>query len=98
MTKRKPKPPPSENVEEAAPFDAIESEALKALYDGTANAAQQKLSLEWIIRHASRYFDEPYRPERSKDTAYACGRMSVGRRIVQAIEAKTTSLEQGESQ
>jgi hypothetical protein len=98
LTKRKPKPPPSEDAIEPAPFDALESEALKALYNGVANAAQQKLGLEWIIRHASRYFDEPYRNEKSHDTSYACGRMSVGRRIIQAIEAPMSKLEQGESQ
>lgn len=70
------------------PFTAATIRAMQALFKGEADDIQQKHALDWIIRHAARKDDLPFRPgglEGDRETAFACGRMFVGQEIVKLI-------------
>lgn len=68
--------------------------ALQALAAGTADAAQQKRALDWIIREACRTYDLSYRPESDRDTTFSEGRRFVGLQVVKALHLNTSILKQ----
>jgi len=68
------------------PYDVPVSAAIKALASGTANEGQQKRALDWIINVACGTYDQPYRPDSDRDTAFACGRQFVEQQIVKQIK------------
>lgn len=84
VTKDKPRPHPW------LPADYRYSDvvAIQALNAGTADPAQQKAALDWIINHAAETYGEPFRSDAdggSRDTDYALGKAKVGREIVKLI-------------
>lgn len=68
-----------------APYEDADVYAIRALAAGNANEGQQRRALDWIINHAARTYDQPFRPggaEGARDTDFAAGRMFVGQQIV----------------
>lgn len=70
------------------PLDADELRAFKALAAGKASEGQQRLALEVIVTKFAGTYDLPFRPgvDGARATDFACGRMFVGQRIVNAIK------------
>lgn len=64
--------------------------AVQALSLGTANEAQQRRALDWIMNEVAGTYDQPYRPgvDGDRETAFACGRMFVGQQIRKVIKLK----------
>lgn len=61
--------------------------AIKALASGTANDAQQKLAVDYIINDLCNTYDLSYRPGQDGDrqTTFAEGRRFVGLQLVKLI-------------
>ena len=62
--------------------------AIKALESGKANEGQQKIALAFIIDHLSALYDDPFYADDKggeRETAYALGRMFVGRELRKII-------------
>lgn len=69
-------------------LDTDELRALKALAAGKASEGQQVVALAVIVNKLAATYDLPFRPgvDGSRATDFACGRMFVGQRIVNAIK------------
>lgn len=82
-------------------YGLADAHALRALQAGTADAAQQKRALAWIMNEASKYLDEPYRPggqDGDRDTVFALGRAFVGRQIAKLLNLNLSKLRGEESE
>ena len=55
--------------------------AIQALLNGTANEHQQKKAMEWIIRTAGAFGEQPFTPGDPHATAFMAGRMFVAQQI-----------------
>ena len=62
-------------------LDEGEIKALKALYNGEADASQQRLSLSVIVNKLSRSNDILFIPGNGDQTAFLNGRAFVGQKI-----------------
>lgn len=91
MTKRQLRLP--EAVPAPADYEPADVAALQALLAGNANQVQQERALDWIITHACRTYDQPYRSERPHDTAFEAGRMFAGQQIVKMLKLKLSKIE-----
>lgn len=69
-----------------ADYDDALIGAVKALSTGTANDAQQKRALDWIIRTVCGTYDLSYRPDSDRDTVFAEGKRHVGMQIVKMMK------------
>jgi len=81
--------------------------AIRAVASGKANEGQQKTAFDWIINHASGYYDLSYRPDGmggARATDFHEGKRFVGAQIVKMLrpeplealeraERKTTKTE-----
>lgn len=69
-------------------LDADELRAFKALSAGKASEGQQVLALSVIVNKFAGTYDLPFRPgiDGARATDFACGKMFVGQRIVNAIK------------
>lgn len=74
-------------------FQPADAYALKALQTGTANEAQQKRALDWIIRSAAWTYEQTYSPASDRDTAFAEGRRFVGLQIVKLLNLSAGVLD-----
>ena len=70
--------------------------AIKGLANGTANDAQQKRALNWIVETLCGTYDLSYRPLSDRDTAFAEGRRFVGLQLVKEIKINHTKLKESE--
>ena len=70
---------------DVAPLDKPEHVAIKALAKGEADAGQQVLALEAIVKKLSRAFDLGYIPGSFDESAFLSGRGFVGQQITKAI-------------
>jgi len=68
--------------------------ALKALHEGTADAGQQRLALDYIVHVIAKRFDLPYFPDSDRDSAFAAGKLFVGEQILKLIHLKADDIEQ----
>lgn len=59
--------------------------AIKAIAAGEADKGQQAMAMRWIIQVLCGTYDLPYRPESSRDTDLALGKMHVGQQLVRLI-------------
>lgn len=75
-------------------WEFADAKALKSLYNGTADADQQKRALNWIINAAAATYDQPFRPGRDGQTEFACGRQFVGQQIVKLINVDLLAIQQ----
>ena len=80
---------PHENPIERPDYTEQEVNAIRALYDGKANARQQKLILPYIIRAAGTH-DLSYRPGDPHATAFAEGKRFVGTTLVWMLKSAPT--------
>lgn len=69
-----------------ADYKPADAEALNALAEGRANAHQQKLAIDWIIRFASMTYDQSFYPSDPHVTSFIEGRRSVGNQIIKLIK------------
>lgn len=79
-------------------YEPADVRAFQMLAEGQADARQQKRVLQWLINACGTY-DEPFRPggpEGDRDTAYACGKRSIGLQVVKLLKLNITALEKGE--
>ncbi len=94
MTERK--RPSKEDIELAlradlpASYDETDVAAIQALLRGDASAYQQKRGLDWIINHASNYYDLSYRGDKTHDSAFLEGRRFVGAQIIKLTKLTPT--------
>lgn len=68
--------------------------AIQALANGTADAAQQKRALKWIIHQVCCTYDLSYRPGENSETVFAEGKRFVGLQLVKALHLNTAALKQ----
>ena len=68
-----------------SPYSAKEVRLIQALARGDATPQMQQEALKWIIEVVSATYDMPYYPESERDTAFACGRMYVGKTLVKML-------------
>lgn len=67
------------------PYNAKQVRFIQALNRGDATPEQQKEALKWIIEDVSAYVDMPYYHDSDRDTAFACGKMFVGKTLVKML-------------
>lgn len=67
--------------------------ALKALNDGTADAGQQKLALEYIIHVVAKRYELTYFPDSDRDSAFAAGKAYVGDQILKLVSLKADEIQ-----
>lgn len=78
-----------------ADWDIADAAAIQACVRGDATPDQQKRAIDWIVNNAAGTYEEPYRPggsEGDRDTAYALGRVFVGRQIVKLSSVPLSRL------
>ena len=88
MKLKRVQPPP---VDTPADFSIADHAALKAVYGGTANEAQQKRAMDWIIKHASGVGAQSYRSD-PHATAFMEGRRFVGMQLMALFTMTTEEL------
>lgn len=72
-------------------YTEAECQALRALHRGEADARQQKMALDYILRAAGTQ-DMPFDPD-SKVTDFRCGKMWVGQTIIWMLVAAPTKTD-----
>jgi hypothetical protein len=72
-------------------YELADIAAIQAVNLGTANGAQQKRALDWIVKEACKVYDQSYRPgiDGERDTAFAEGKRFVGTQIILLTMLKT---------
>ena len=87
-----------ESIEECVPrehpwqrpnYIEAEVQAVRACYNGTAGAQQQRLAVDFLLR-AYGTDDLSYRPERPYDTAFAEGKRFAGTILKWIVKSATT--------
>lgn len=91
MAKRELKPLAQPSASQPAPVSLMVATAIKALHEGNADAHQQQIALQWIVREAAGKAYFPYHPT-ERDTAFALGRLFVADQIVGLFNADLSSL------
>lgn len=68
--------------------------AIQSLMTGTANEAQQKRALYWIINDLCKTYDMPYRPgpDGDRETVFAAAKMHVGQQLVKMTKLNTANI------
>jgi len=85
------KPLKADPASTPAPFDLADAEAVHMLAAGTAEPAQQKRALKWIIESAAATYQWPFR-EVARETDIALGRQFVGQQIVGLLKLDLSKL------
>lgn len=81
------KPPPGA-AWAPAPYDDADVHAVKAL----ARDPNHKRALDWIIHAAAGTYDQSFRPDSERETAFAEGRRFVGLSLVKIINTPAEKL------
>ena len=71
-----------------ARYDVTDIYALQAVFHGTADAAQQRRALDWIINTAAETYELSFRSDDAggdRESAFAEGKRHVGMQIVKMI-------------
>ncbi|HBV7338339.1 TPA: hypothetical protein MD501_000739 [Klebsiella variicola] len=66
--------------------------ALKAMSEGKASEAQQKMILRELL-NLTGYYDLSYRPDSDRDTAFAEGKRFVGAQVVKMVNLPSDVIE-----
>ena len=72
-----------------APYEATDIEAIQAVYNGKADAYQQRRALDWIVEQAAETYGESFRSDvdgGDRETSFALGRAFVGRQVVKLVK------------
>lgn len=77
-------------------FDLPDVVALQALHQGTADAAQQKRAIKWIIEQASAYYELSFNEDQKLED-FSEGRRFVGKQIVNMLSLNPSTLRRSES-
>jgi hypothetical protein len=77
-------------VSEPPNYEQADVYAIKALWEGKANDGQQKQAMAWIMG-ACAVARDPFRPDDARLSDYLMGRQSVGRMILELVNAKVIS-------
>lgn len=78
-----------------AGFGYAEAVAMQALYNGTADAPQQKIAMKWILEGACALPQWPYK-ESQRETDVALGRHWVGHQIMALVKVNLSQLKNRE--
>ncbi len=85
------KPPPG--AAWAPPvYDNTDIAAIQALSLGEAASHQQIRALKWIVEQVAGTYDQSYRPDSERDSAFAEGRRFVGLQLVKATKLNLQKL------
>ena len=85
------KPPPGAPWA-PADYDIADVGALQAMAKGEARPDQQMRALKWIVETACRAYDQSFRPDSERDTAFAEGKRFVGLQIVKMTKLNAERL------
>jgi len=66
--------------------DIHEHQALKAVYEGVADAGQQRLAMSLIVNKFARTHDIPFVPGAQDQSSFLAGRTFVGSRILKYLK------------
>tara|TARA_R110000868_G_scaffold122871_2_gene325736 strand:+ start:4918 stop:5196 length:279 start_codon:yes stop_codon:yes gene_type:complete len=77
-------------VSEPPTYEQSDIYAIKALWEGKANEGQQKMAVAWLM-NACGVARDPFRPADARLTDYLMGRQSVGRMVLELVNAKVLS-------
>lgn len=66
--------------------------AIQALAKGEATADQQTHALDWLVHEVCKTYDQSFRPDSERETAFAEGKRYVGLTIVKATKLNTANL------
>jgi hypothetical protein len=73
-------------------FDRSDAMAMKAVATGTANEAQQKQAIEYIVGTLGMTYDTSYWADSDRNSAFAEGRRFVGLQIVKMVNLTGEAL------
>jgi hypothetical protein len=65
-------------------------QALRAVNEGRATSDQQRRAMRFLINEICGNYDMPYRPDSSRDTDFALGKMWVGQTVVYFLKIAPT--------
>ncbi|SRR6266404_1545405 len=77
-------------------WEPADAAALQALVAGTAEPAQQRRALDWIMMKAAATYDFHYH-DSDRDTAFGLGRAFVGQQIRKLLQLNISRETQGGS-
>lgn len=77
-----------------ASFKRADVVAVQALMNGTADPAQQKRALNFIIFEVCKTYDLAYRPGDTNATHFALGRQFAGQQIVHLMKLPANKIEE----
>ncbi len=89
------KKPPADAAWAPAPYEPPDTAAIQALARGEAAPHQQVRALQWIVEVAAGTYDQSYRPDSERESAFAEGRRFVGLQIVKQTKLITKRTENG---
>ena len=81
------KPPPGA-AWTPAPYEPADIAAIQALARGDAEPHQQTRALRWIVETISATYDQSFRPDSERESAFAEGRRFVGLTLVKATKLR----------
>lgn len=76
-----------------APYTKAVAGAIQGLAGGTADGAQQKTALDWIVRELCRTYDTAYFGDRSADNAFVAGQRFCGNQLAAILNLKLGTIE-----
>lgn len=80
---------PHKDPLERPDYTEAEVQSLRAMLNGEANARQQVMALDYMIRACGTH-DQPYRPGDPQATAFAAGKQFCGQTLVWMLKSAQT--------
>lgn len=77
-----------------AKWEEYDVYAIQAVAQGIASEAQQIRALRFIVEELCATYDNPYKPDSDRDTAFACGKKFVGEQIVKFYKMNINKLKE----
>ena len=80
-------------------WELADAAAMRALYNGTAGAEDQRRAMRWILEAGAALYDMSYRPGGEagrRDTDFAEGRRFVGNQILKLVKVDTGKMRRDE--
>ena len=79
-----------------APYEPADIAAVQALAKGEGTSDQQIRVLKWIVETVAGTYDQSFRPDSERDTAFAEGKRWVGNQIVKLSRVALSRIRGGD--
>lgn len=75
-----------------APFEPADASAVQAVFNGTADEAQQRRAMRWILEGSCRIHETSFSPDNARLSDFHEGQRFVGKQIAEMLRTDVRGL------